>query len=253
MHEPSNSGAPFSRPTQSRRINRLSIADLFLITLGTAIAIWFWLPLRDTLNAPQMGIIVAFAPLYGSAIAAVFISAFRAHKNLAPFASQPGHWLLLLIGYLTIALGLFPKGEPLLSDNPQKLEGLIPIIQVMCALAAIVLLLFSAALLLSMAFGPVEESPRWRWTFQLLVATAAIPFVGGCLGPVATDVMPLTVVALIVFFAIPVALLGSSIAAVGEDVLHRVPRDFWHWLGVAAYFGVPIQIVLLSIVTMYSR
>jgi len=256
MTEPAKHGAPFSHALDdSQRFSRVSIADLLLVTLGTAIVIWFWLPIRRELNDAETTVIVLFAPVYGSAIAFVFVSLYRAQNSLMPFATQPGHMLLLLIGTTTAAIGLLARGVPTPTEDVQKLEGLTTVCRVACALTGAGLLIFSAGLLLALALGTSEESPRWRWVFQLIAASIAVLFLGGCCVPVPhmSWYSPLVTVSGLLIVGTPILLLAASIVAIVEDLAHRTPRDFWHWLGLAAFFGIPLQIVVLAIVASYSR
>jgi hypothetical protein len=252
MNEPAKHGAPFSHPPDDPlRISRVSIADLLLITLGTAIVIWFWLPLEGKLNRSETAVTIAFAPLYGSAIAAVLIALFRAHRILPPFPTQPGHWLLLLVGVTFVAVGLLAKATDLESSNAPRGE-IWKFWQVVCILAVGFLFLFSAGMLFTVAFGVVEESARWRWFFQLTAALIVTLFFGGCC------VDPLGSPPMLFLLAIPlvglfILILVAAVAAIVEDRLHRLPRDFWHWLGLAAFFGIPLHFVVLVIVARYAR
>lgn len=235
----------------SLRINRLSIADLLLITLGTAIAIWILQPSGTAPGIAQATVAIVFAPLYGAAIAATLLAISRSHRNLAPFATQPGHRLLLLIGTTFAAIGLAAKG---ISNHGQTRGMWSPVLDTLCVLVAAVLLLFSAGLLLSMAFGELEESPRWRRVFQLTAAMVAVPFVGGCcLDPLGGRPFPLVVILAIPVFGTPILLFATMLAAIIEDLWRQSPRDFWHWIGVAAFFGIPSHLVLFLAVEQYSK
>jgi 4-amino-4-deoxy-L-arabinose transferase-like glycosyltransferase len=39
-------------------------------------------------------------------------------------------------------------------------------------------------------------------------------------------------------------LLAATIAAIIEDFRRREARDFWHWLGLAVFFGAPVHLAV---------
>jgi hypothetical protein len=47
--------------------------------------------------------------------------------------------------------------------------------------------------------------------------------------------------------SIPLGRFVAIAIAVVQDLRQRQPRDFWHWLGVAALFGVPLHLAALAI------
>src|SRR5262245_34478256 len=98
MNEPATNTSPLLRPPPELiRSNRLSIADLLLITLGTAIAIWILHSPQESRETPNVFVNVCMAPLYGSAIAAVLLACYRVAMT-EPFITEPGHWLLWMLG-----------------------------------------------------------------------------------------------------------------------------------------------------------
>src|SRR5678815_1269821 len=77
---------------------RLSIAHLLLITAGSAVAIWLLQPPNGKVSALEVVISVIFAPVYGTALAAIVLAFLRVRTQWVAIAEEPGHWLLLIIG-----------------------------------------------------------------------------------------------------------------------------------------------------------
>jgi len=236
-------------PEHSRSLgaNRLSIADLLLITLGSAIAIWVLQPPGGVYSRSWTAVNVAFSPLYGAALAVVIL-AVRADLKLKSFATQPGHWLLLWFGTLFATVGFAAKGATVPREILKE-WSLVP--QTLCVLASVCLALFGALLLLSLAIGDMEPSPRWRRVFQLMLAWAVTPVVCVLLAAAVYRNMAALIFVTAIFFAVPVILLVASIIAVAQDLRESKRRNFWHWLGVATLFGLPLHVVLLVVVANF--
>src|SRR6476659_11351256 len=99
MSEPASNVSPIARPPRELvPSKRLSIADLLLIMVGSAIAILILQPPSATQNVPIVIVNAVMSPLYGSAVTAVFLAVWRSLTGREPFASEPGHTLLLIIG-----------------------------------------------------------------------------------------------------------------------------------------------------------
>jgi len=201
MHEPKENSSPLSLPPVKRDGgHRLSIVDLLLITLGTAVALWIM---------PR-----------------------------EPIATQPGHWLLLLIGCTFLGNGSIARGGVALDKSAPGAASLL-------LAAGGGLLLSSLGLLIYRVVANVDLSTDWRRVFRLLATTLTVPiFGGGCLGLWALSGAPKLLLLIPAMFAFgpPILLLASTIAAIVSDYRRREARDIWHWLGIAAFFAMPVHL-----------
>jgi len=232
------------------RRNRLAIAHLLLWTAATGLVLVYFQshrpPPPDTigfasfLTQPgadvkaemakarqriwrnwQRGYLVglAFAPIYGAALAGIGLAIGRTVTGRFGFPAQPGHWLLLEIGGMT---GIVASSH-LLGSLPISADGHEFV------LASLMLVVATAA-----ALG-VGHSP-WR----LPMATAACGLAVICLAYVISfqsrSIEPpglygvgLLVIALVPFLAL---------LAIALDLADRRRYDLFHWFGVAAFVGV---------------
>jgi hypothetical protein len=136
----------FPGATGPRKGNRLSIAHLLLWTATTALALSLCerpppaseIGFASFLSQPGMDVEaaknrerqqiwrlwqkrylanLAFAPIYGLALGGLVLAVWSIASGRSGFPTQPGHWLLVVIGSATIlaAWPVGPEGEALLS------------------------------------------------------------------------------------------------------------------------------------------
>jgi hypothetical protein len=217
MDEPATSDVRSkAAPPESPFYGRLSIAHLLLITAGSAIAVWLQQPPGMESSVVAVTLAVTLAPVYGTAMAAIVIS--LSQRPARPFAAQPGHWLLLLIGNVFAGLGLAWR-MAFMVRSPGA-----PVPKALLFMAAVAiawpLLLTFALVFFIQAVRDVRQPAPWRLVFWLFAGTVFLP----CCLP-----------------ALPVA----ALYAVVEDLREPQHRDLWHWFGVAALFGVVMHLTLL--------
>ena len=225
---------------------RLSIAHLLLITAGSAAAIWLMQPPNGNAGRLDVIISVSFAPVYGTALA-VLVLAFRRVLTVGiPIATEPGHWLLLIIGSGFAGPVLLIRSGSLISQSPAPMPQ--PAGEVFLAFAGIgvgiaILLMAGASLLVVIA--EYHDSQRWQAVFWLLGAVTVSPVTCcGCLVPKEGGAL---------YAALVAALVGSAAYAAVSDVLERQYRDLWHWLGVAALFAAITHAALFLLVFLPRR
>lgn len=242
MSEPETRFASIPVSTIRPPTKRLSIADLFVITLGAAIAIWFLQqPATFLDNRAVILVNVVMSPLYGLSIAALILATYRLLRASPPFATQPGHWLLLIVGTMFAGIGLLAKAAPAAfsSEHPES-WGVLAVIGLVLAgwlLASSLILIYRCGRDAS------EDQPRnWRVVFQWLVIAPITVFFGGCLLPGGLGVF---VLPMLMIFLPPIVLYVALLRAIALDLWRKDYRDHWHWLGVAAFLGLPTHIALL--------
>src|SRR5438445_9120457 len=125
---------------------RLSISNLFLITTGSALAIWLQNPAGFTNDRTAVVIAATFAPIYGIAFAALVIS--LSHRPARPFATEPGHWLLLFVAAASGCLLYIFRLAVSLQAVQQKHLPIAEVAVLGVGLVAMPLLLFLAPVLL---------------------------------------------------------------------------------------------------------
>lgn len=222
-------------PSPERVQPRLGIGHLLLWTLGSAIALAVNRVLWDTADMPDWyrsfwDVVQAlYGMLAGAALASLMLFAHRRCTRGPAFPTQPGHWLLLVLGLeLLVGWGTFGPlrfyerlASPIYSGQLVPLcEGLVYGSEAIGFVLACVLVrnavswqVFFGAAILSHAIHPgwalfilvselLGESPPWQSVDGLYV----------------------------------VASIGAwllLLAAVGGDLARRRWRDWLHWTGVA--------------------
>jgi hypothetical protein len=232
------------------RRNRLAIAHLLLWTAATGLALLYFQSRRPfppeslggAIFVTQRGadvkaelaaarqriwrnwhrgylIGLAFAPVYGVALAGIGLAIYRTLTGRFGFPAQPGHWLLLVIGGIMgiVASRHLLRSLPLSADGE---EFVVSSLMLTVATAAAVFVGHSV----------------WR----LPMATAAcglaiiclayvISFRSRSIEPPGLYGLGLLVLALVPFLAL---------LAVVLDLADRKRYDIFHWFGVAAFLGV---------------
>jgi hypothetical protein len=250
MNEPAKSATPLSLPNEEPlRSSRLSIADLLLITQGAAISIWIMQPPEGPRATAFVAVSVLMAPLYGACIAAVLRATWRMLIDAPPVAAQPGHRFLFVIGTMFCGIGLVAKSLPgiYLYDQPHAFVEVLAVVMPF----GVCLIVLSIGLLTSTLFT-IDSQPRhWQRVYWLFAWTVFLGVIGPCL----IDIGGASILALIlavVLLTPPILVLVTTIAAVTIDVSRREYRDHWHWLGVAAFLGLPAHFVLMMIAGQFT-
>jgi len=166
-----------------------------------------------------------------------------------PVAAQPGHRFLFIIGTMFCGIGLVAKSFPgvYLYARP---HAFVEVLAVVMAFGGFLIVL-SIGLLANTLFT-IDGQPRhWQRVYWLFAWTVFLGVIGPCLlagGPVPILALIIAVIQL----TPPILLLLTTIAAVSIDVSRREYRDHWHWLGVAAFLGLPAHFVLLIIAGRFA-
>jgi len=216
MIEPAQFGMLNQGPSTQSLYGRLSIAHLLLITAGSAIAVWLQQPPGATSDVVAVAVAATFAPVYGTALAAMVI-ALRQWPT-KPLATQPGHSLLLLIGSSFAGLGLALRIMFIM--NSPGVSVLVAVLLIAAIVIAWPLLLTMTLAFFLQAIRDSNQSAQWRRVFWLIAVSFFLP----CLLP-----------------ALPAVVLYATI----EDVRRQRRYDLWHWLGVVALFGVVAHVIAL--------
>jgi hypothetical protein len=229
-------------PPELIRSNRLSIADLLLITLGTAIAIWFLHSPQTSRETPFVFVNVCMAPLYGSAIAAVLLGCYRVAMAV-PFKTEPGHWLLVMIGTVFLGCGMLSRFSLPYQFDPENNFSVGP--QGLLFLFGICLLMVSLGLVVASVYANDHQPLRWRIVFRLIGWMLLLGVIVSLFLPAGGAVYILMwLLPLIGLALLTLAFLTTIFAAI-MDLRERRYRDHWHWLGVAAFLGLPAHLGLL--------
>jgi hypothetical protein len=204
--------------------------------MGTAIAVWILQPPSGPRRIILAVVNIVMSPFYGCAVAAVCVSLFRIVKEMEPFATQPGHWLLLMIGTAFLGIGLPVRGsEPISMAFPAPEAVFVVLLGAGVALVAISLGVIAFAI---GANG--DETPCWRLTFGMIAWTLGLGILGSLLFSSGG-------IELLLIFVPPLVLAATFVAAVVSDLWQRIYRDFWHWLGIASFAGLPLHILLVAV------
>src|SRR5262249_1432364 len=133
-----------------------------------------------------------------------------------PFAMEPGHWLLLIIGTAFFGAGVVSRMAPSNIDHPLPLPLLAFFVSV--CVVGICVALFSIALLIAAVYANDQQPRRWRVVFRLIGWTLFISFLGSLLLP-AGDLVLIWIPLLMTISPILVPI--AMIAAVAIDLWER--------------------------------
>jgi hypothetical protein len=105
----------------------------------------------------------------------------------------------------------------------------------------------TSVFVIALATGTNEdETVYWKFVLRMIVWALVLEFVIWLLlvarGPEL----------LLLVLGPPLVLMAAFVAAAVNDLRQRNYRDFWHWLGVAAFAGLPIHVVLLIIAALFG-
>jgi hypothetical protein len=177
---------------------------------------------------------LAASPIYGAALAGILLALWRQISFRFGFPTQPGHWLLVLIGmlYWTVALRFF-LSSVLGNDNRIDL-GTAAVMSVSSAFIAFAL------------WRPL------RWS--LAVGLAAVGFAAlGCaiLAVIFSSAMeplpPFAVAAMLALMFLGSGILLALLSSVA-DLYEETRYDSLHWIGVFTLICVLGHFVLILIV-----
>ncbi|MDX1946075.1 MAG: hypothetical protein SFU86_11815 [Pirellulaceae bacterium] len=236
------------RPTE----NRLSIAHLLLWMTATALVIAAVEPPEERpapasksaklqswvrQSAPKI-LVLLIAPLAGMGLAAQVLSIWRGYRLQEFFPSQPGHWLLMLIGRLTALVVFVGFGWRI--ANSFDLPELMPLLNGVLMVAFLILALGW----LAQVIGDVREPWHWHLVFRIF---AWWLLVGVLLPSCLAELSPAFAVFSIALIVTPPAVV---VWAAGCDLHQRLPCDIFHWCGIGAFLGIWAILVALPIVSI---
>jgi hypothetical protein len=236
-----------SNSAQSPPANRLTIAHLLLWTATTAIAIGTIMP--NPIDAPfpsdmpdqvrgylirqqqQWRIVtVVTGPVLGAGLAGLAIAIWRQWRRRPGFPTQPGHWVLMILGMSTVAMSDLQLINRL--DGPGPWFVVIPLTILFWPASLLIPILLVAAYL------RVPEPLRWRRVFAIAGASIALFFFCGCLFPLGPPT-PTQLIMAALFYATPISIVVAAVF----DIRSGRTYDVFHWVGVVA---VPALAVILS-------
>lgn len=172
---------------------------------------------------------IASAVISGTTIAAAIALAERWATDHQSFASQPGHWIVVL-GSIRLVV-VWPM-ESLRSSGNSNSE----FSQWLVALAA--LLPFIVSIL---AF---RKNKEWRWKSVFLVSAAEWATVFVLFGLRPLGYVPLGVVFERGYSIVPLLLTLAVVLAMSIDIAQSVRRDWLHWMGVATVLANVVVVFL---------
>jgi len=236
-----------SNTNREQAANRLSIAHLLLWTATTALAVGTIMP--DPIDAPfqsdmpaevraylsrqqqqwRMATVLT-GPVLGAGLAALVIATWRRWRHQPGFPTQPGHWMLMIVGMCTVAAMDLALVNRLSRFNSNLiLSSLVLIFWVTCLVTLI---------LLAVAYFRVSEPLPWKCVFAIAGVNVGLFFFGCCGFPLG-EPFPFQLITLAVFHATPISVVVAAVL----DVLSGRAHDVFHWVGVVA---VPALAVILS-------
>jgi hypothetical protein len=178
-------------------------------------------------------VLLCGAPAWGAAIAGVVLAVWRFIHNLRGFPEQAGHWLLVILGTLTMGGGLVA----LLEDSDPNPD----------AFTAVVVLGLVVLLPLEIGFAAWNSQSK-HWRFALL--SVVIGWLGMMIGfaavasshsnpySAAPSLVVLGMLGMCVAIGLPpIAFVGAILI----DLIRRERRDVLHWTGVATLAAIAAQ------------
>lgn len=170
---------------------------------------------------------VAFAPVTGAALAGIAFAIWSLARRRFEFPNQPGHWLLIGLGIVSILAPLVVYLRPRIQA---EVNGLIS------SGAA-----FATFLSITVA---VREPLRWRIAFALLSAAFGLVVLAFAV----YFFRPLIALGMLLVAAFPLVAIGCA----ARDLWNRSYFDIFHWIGVAALLAMAAKFVVIFLVRLLS-
>jgi hypothetical protein len=170
-----------------------------------------------------------FAPVSGAALAGLVLAGGRTLTRSYGFPSQPGHWLLVVIGAMIMLAYLRPLAQSHLTQRAA--DGLV---------ACTASLIFVPPLILL-------QQLRWRIAFGILVCAFSV-LAAAFLLAIATPYLVLPNLAMIGFAlmaSFPVIVASSAVL----DARERLNFDLFHWIGITAVFLLTLHFIAVLAIT----
>jgi hypothetical protein len=241
---------PPSTTERQQAANRLSIVHLLLWTATTALAVGTIMPnpvdapfqpdmpaeFCAYLNRQQQQWRVATVvtgPVLGAGLAALAIATWRGWRHELGFPTQPGHWILMIVGMCTVVVMDVRLINRLDSFN----SGVVawPFILIFWVIFLL------PVITLAVAYSRVEPI-RWKRAFAIAGGSVGLFFFSGCCAfPLFGTSAQLIVLAIL--YATPI----STVVAAALDIRSGRPYDVFHWVGVIV---VPVLAVILTGLTL---
>jgi hypothetical protein len=239
---------PLINPPSERPTNRLAISHLLLWTATTALAIGTIMP--DPVDAPapadmpaefraylsrqqqqwRMATVVT-GPVLGAGLAALAIAAWRRLRHEPDFPTQPGHWILMIVGMCTV-VAMETQLINHLDGSPVIAGPLIVVFWVTLVVSVVTL---------AVAYYRIAEPLRWKLVFAIAGGSLGLLILGPCCLPFAELSTQLIVLAIV--YATPISMVVAAVLDVGSGRTY----DVFHWVGVVA---VPALAVILTGLTV---
>src|SRR5262245_10511569 len=160
---------------------------------------------------------LAFAPVYGMALAGGALAWWRIAKRQSGFPVQPGHWLLILTAWFSLGLSVMQVGKPRLFDNAPDFTATLVM-----------------TIVTTVASRRMREPVHWRASFFGLAAGFGMAAASCLFEPHVPPGSLIGGVGWLIVCLYPVAVfLGVFI-----DLAEGKRYDILHWCGIATLFGL---------------
>lgn len=243
-------------PSTTERVpaaNRLSIAHLLLWTATTALAVGTIMP--DPVDAPfqtdmpaefrayltrqqqqwRMATVL-IGPALGAGLAALAIATWRLLRYEPDFPTQPGHWILMIVGMCTVVVMELHLIDRVRLDGFGSNFIRTPLFVFFCVTFLL------PVITLAVAYSRVTEPLRWKRVFAIAGGSVGLFFFSGCcVSPLGTPLFPLIMSAIL--YATPISIVVAAVL----DVRSGRTYDVFHWVGVIV---VPALAVILTGLTV---
>jgi len=171
-------------------------------------------------------------PVLGAGLAALAIATWRLLRYEPDFPTQPGHWILMIVGMCTVV------AMELHLIYRVRLDGFgsnfirTPLFVFFCVTFLL------PVITLAVAYYRVAEPLRWKRVFAIAGGSLGLFFGGCCAFPLeAPSAAELIMLAII--YATPISMVVAAVL----DIRSGRTYDVFHWVGVIV---VPALAVVLS-------
>jgi hypothetical protein len=173
---------------------------------------------------------VLTGPVLGAGLGALAIATWRAWRHEPGFLTQPGHWILMIVGTCSIA--------SMHIRLVNRFDGINFFIR-----APLIVLMWVTLLLpvytLAVAYYRIAEPLRWQRVFAIAGWSLGLFLFGGfCCFPLGATPLALLIVPAILY-ATPISVVVAAVL----DVRSGRAYDVFHWAGVVA---VPALAAILT-------